>query len=220
MRFSLSLLAASFSEWWDSVFSTTEEYEHLGIAGGSGMIPSIVIGIAVGFLIAACMAIFDRRVLGDFVRQVLSHECFSEESAKTLEELGYHKNSFVRGALKSGVSLRRVVKCVEEESFLLATAKEQAEFEAEHANCDGKKPRFREPKFKMDPSVMHYYIPEDLKYVADVKFEKKGTGVHTLVLTFVLVSALAIALLFLIPDLLQMFDNMLGMFDWRSNVLT
>ena len=128
MRFSLSLLAVSLSEWWSSLFSASEEYEHLGISGESGMIPSIVIGIAVGFLVAACMAIFDRRVLGDFVRQVLSHECYSKESAKTLEELGYHKNSFVRGALKSGVSLRRVVKCVEEEEFLLNLEKERAEF--------------------------------------------------------------------------------------------
>ena len=220
MRFSLSLLAASFSDWWNSLFSASEEYEHLGISGGSGMIPSIVIGIAVGFLIASCMAIFDRRVLGDFVRQVLSHECHSKESAKTLEELGYHKNSFVRGALKNGVSLRRVIKCVEEEEFLSNLERERAEFEAAHAEPNGKKPRFQEPKFKMDPSVMHYYIPEELKYVADVKFEKKGTGVHTLVLTFILVIALAIAFLFLIPELLQMFENMLGMFDWKSNVLT
>ena len=98
--------------------------------------------------------------------------------------------------------------------------KERAEFEAAQRDSEGKKQIFHEPKFKMDPSVMHYYIPEDLKYVADVKFEKKGTGVHTLLLAFILVSALAIALLFLIPELLQMFDNMLGMFDWKSNVLT
>ncbi len=217
MTYYVSTLSASLSGWFHSLFSSSEEYENLGITGGS-MIPSIVIGIAIGFLIASCMAIFDKRVLGDFVRQVLSYECLSRESAKTLEELGYHKNSFVRGALKSGVSLRRVVKCVEEEIFLENVEKERAAYEA--AKSDEKKPKFREPKFKMDVSVMHFYIPEEMKYMADVKFEKKGTGVHTLVLAFVLVIAITFALLFFIPELLQMLDNMLGMFDWRSNVLT
>ena len=215
-----SVLAASFFEWLGGIFSTSEEYENLGITGGGSMLPSIVVGIAIGFLIASCMAIFDRRVLGDFVRQVLSYECFSRESAKTLEELGYHKNSFVRGGLKNGATLRRVVKCVEEEVFYEKVEAARVEFEKAHADDGKRKPKFREPKFKMDPSVMHYYIPEEMKYTADVRFEKKGTGVHTLVLSFVLIAAITVALLFLIPELLQMFDNVLGMFDWRSNVLT
>ena len=220
MIYPFSFLTASFSKWLDNIFSTSGDYEHLGISGESNMLPSIVIGIAIGFLIASCMVIFDKRVLGDFVRQLLSYECLSKESAKTLEELGYHKNSFVRGALKNGVSLRRVVKCVEEEEFLRSVEKLRAEHEASEGASNGKKVKYQEPKFKMDPSVMHFYIPEEMKYTADVKFEKKGTGVHTLILSFVLVIAVAVALLFLIPELLQMFDNMVGIFDWKSNVLT
>lgn len=220
-----SLLAASFTEWWDNFyqthFSTSGDYENLGISDGGIMsLESIVIGIAVGFFIASCMAIFNRRVLGDFVRQVLSSECHSPESAKTLEELGYHKNAFIRGSLKGGVSLRRVIKCVEEEAFYAEVAKKRAEFEAKHANSQGKAPKFREPKFEVPLLSRHYYIPEELKYIADVKFEKKGTNWIVLVLAFVLFAAIAVGFLLAVPELLQMLDNMIGMFDWRSDVLT
>lgn len=220
-----SVLAASFSEWWDTFystyFSTSGDYENLGITDG-GIMPleSIVIGIAIGFFIACCLAIFNRRVLGDFVRHVLSNECLSPESAKTLEELGYHKNAFIRGSLKNGVSLRRVIRCVEEEEFNAEVAKKRAEFEAENAEKGKKAPKFREPSFKTDLSLRHYYIPEEKKYVAETKFEKKGTGWPELILAFVLFALIAVGLLLLIPELLQMFDNMIGMFDWKSNVLT
>lgn len=220
-----SVLAASLSGWWDNFyntyFSSSGDYENLGITDGGVMpIGSIVLGIAIGFFIACCMAIFNRRVLGDFVRHVLSHECLSPESAKTLEELGYHKNAFVRGSLKRGVSLRRVIKCVEEERFNAEVAEKRAEFEAANAEKGKKAPKFREPIFKADLAQTHYYVPEDMKYVAETKFEKKGTGWPELVFAFVLFAVIAVGFLLLVPELLQMLDNMLGMFDWKSNVLT
>lgn len=217
-------LAGALSEWWSEFYDTylsTESYSYEYI-GGSGIMSlrSIIFGILIGFFVACVVTVFDRRVLGDFVRHVLHNDCLSRESAKTLYELGYHKNSIIRGSLKSGVSLRRVVKCVEEEDFNAETARKRAEFEAEHAYLGKKAPKFREQKFKMDTESMHFYIPEEMKYMADVKFEKKGTGVLTLVLAFVVFAVLALAALFFIPELLQMLDNMIGMFDWKSNVVT
>lgn len=192
-------------------------YEYINVGSG-GFLP-IVIGLLVGFFLACCATVFDRRVLGDFVRHVISNECFSKESAKTLTELGYHKNAIIRGSLKSGVSLRRVVKCVEEEQFLADVEKKRKEYEAAHAN-DRKAPAFKAPKFVMDASVMHFYIPEDLKYTADVKFEKKGTNALTLAVAFVLFLAIALVVLYLLPDILQMIDNMLGMMDSKNNIVT
>lgn len=207
----------TYSGTLSSLFDT-DSYDYRYLNFGDGGIMSIIVGLLIGFFIACCMTVFDRRVLGDFVRHVLYHECFSKESAKTLEELGYLKNSFVRGALKSGVSLRRIIKCVEEEEFLeeVRAMREAYEKEAE----DKKLPAFKEPKFKMDVSTMHFYIPEELKYTADVKFEKKGANVITLLLAFLLFAAVAAVAIMVIPELLQMLDNMLGIFDQNNNVVT
>lgn len=208
-----SYLEETWNAWFDPDLSG---YKYIGI--DSSGLRSIIFGILIGFFIACCMTVFDRRVLGDFVRHVLRNECLSKESAKTLEELGYLKNSIIRGSLRSGVSLRRVVKCVEEEEFLADVARRRAEFEAENKESKGAK--FKEPKFRLDFETAHFYIPEDMKYVADVKFEKKGANFVTLLLALLLFLALAVIAFFAVPELLQMLDNMIGIFDQKNNIVT
>ena len=219
MHHTFAVLGKSFSDFFTNLFSPDMgEYEYIGVSGS--MIRNIIVGLLCGFFLACCMTVFDRRVLGDFVRRLLYCECLSKETAMTLAELGYLKNAIIRGALRRNVSLRRVVKCVEEEEF---RSRAEAEYEALVKSCEeaGKKPPKRTvPAFKVDPSVMHFYIPEDLKYVADVKFEKKGANWVTLLVAFVLFFAIAALAIFLLPDLLQMIDNMLGQFDPKNNILT
>lgn len=57
--------------------------------------------------------------------------------------------------------------------------------------------------------AMRYYIPEELKYRADVRFEAKGNGVFALILTAVVATGLAIALIALLPTFLTIIDNLL-----------
>ena len=215
-RFSSGLSLDTFFEAVYNLFNPDfGEYEYIE----AGRIFPIIFGLLIGFLVACCATVFDRRVLGDFVRHMLQNDCVSRENAKTLAELGYLKNSIIRGSLKSGVSLRRVIKCVEEEDFLAAVEAQRAAYIEANGGEKGVKP-FKAPKFVMDTSTMHFYIPEELKYVADVKFEQKGTNALTLVLAFVLFIGIALLVVFLLPDLLQMLDNMLGMLDSKNNVLT
>ena len=78
---------------------------------------NIVFAFFIGINIAAIMAIFDKRVLGDFARKLIREEALSPETAMTLSELGYYKNTAIRSSLRSGYTLRRVVRCVEEEQY-------------------------------------------------------------------------------------------------------
>ena len=54
-----------------------------------------------------------------------------------------------------------------------------------------------------------YYIPEELKYRADVRFEEKGFGVAALLLTAVVVAGLALALIAFFPVFLSIIDNLM-----------
>ena len=78
---------------------------------------------------------------------------------------------------------------------------------------------FKAPKFKMDPSTMHYYIPEDLKYTAEFKFEKKGTDFRALLFAVAVFLVCAAFIAFFLPDLLQFIDNIIGMFDDKKNII-
>ena len=202
------------------------DYNHIEL-GNSSMIslPMILIAFFIGVNIAAIYAIFNKRVLGDFVRVLNYRDANTPETALTLEELGFHKNTAVRSSLK-GVTLRRVVRCVEEEEFLAALEKKRAEFEAARVSGnDGegesavkkgifgpKKPKFREAEFKVDLATAHFYIPESLRYTADIKFEKKGTDWMAYLAVLVITALLVVGIIWIFPDILQLIDNFITMF--------
>ena len=187
------------------------DYEHIEIAESSIItLPMVVLALVIGMCLAAVAAIFNKRYLGDFARTVISAEALSPETAQTLEQLGYLKNTTIRSSLKSGTTLQRVVKCVEEEQYYAEMQKKREEFE--QSNTD-KKVKFKEIPYKIDVSTAHFYIPEDLKYTAELKFEKKGTDWLSFILVVVGSIALALLIIWVVPELLQMTDNFLGMFN-------
>lgn len=186
------------------------DYQHIELAESSLVsLPMIVIAAVIGMCLAAIAAIFNKRYLGDFARALISVDALSPETAQTLEQLGYLKNTTIRSSLKNGTTLRRVVKCVEEEQYYAEMQKKREDFE--QTNTDPKT-KFKELPYKIDVSTAHFYIPEQLKYTAELKFEKKGTD--WLSFALVLVGSIVVGLLAIwaVPELLQMTDNFVGMF--------
>lgn len=208
-----SLLSELWEYFGNKYFpSDLGEYSNFDI-GGSSLVTFrvIVFGIFIGINLASLLAIFDKRVLGDFARTLISNDCLSPESAKTLAQLGYLKNLAVRSSLRSGYTLRRVVRCVEEEEHQQSTAQKRLEYDAAKSDDAEKKPKFKETSFKPDLSEAHFYIPEELKYVAEIKFNKKGTNWLTFLAVLVLSTAVVFLVFWLTPELLRMLDNFLTM---------
>ena len=200
--------------WEDKYFHfDLTDYQNLGLGGGGSLfsLPQMISMMLIGIIIASFATIFNKRVLGDFVRVMLQYEATSVEKAKTLEEFGYLRNSTIRQALRRNASLRRVVHCVEEENFASEVEAQRASYEERRA-ADGNLPPFVEPTFKMDVTTAHYYIAEKDKYMADIKFEKRGTNWFTFGIVVVCCVSLLIATLYLLPDIFQYMDNFVGMF--------
>lgn len=197
-----------FETWYASLDAS--QYEHLGFGTGSMIsIPIIVIGICIGLVVAAGFACYDKNRLGGFVRALVRAECLSPEGAKTLDELGYGRGAGagIRGSLKHGTVLRRVVRCVERETY-------DADVEAArlaYIEKTGSEKGFDFPLFVMDFDTAHFYIPEEEHYRAEVRFEQKGSGWRAMLLVVLVAVAVAALLLFFLPEILQMLDNMIGM---------
>lgn len=83
-------------------------WELLRKAGGSSF-ELAVWGMYFGIFLACLLALYEKRVIGGFVRTLLKKEAFSPEKAMTLQELGYGKNPFVRGALRGKTALSSLV---------------------------------------------------------------------------------------------------------------
>ncbi len=186
-------------------------YENISIAAGTGTnVTKIILGIAFGILVAGGISVYLKAKLGGFVRKLIKEGANSPENAKTLYELGYFKNAGIRRELTRGVNLSKVVKSPEEDAFRAAEAEKRTAYEEKQAE-DPTLPPFAEVEYKPNFSSARFYIPEDLRYRAEIRYDKKGSGLPLyLLVCFFTVAAVALLCRFL-PDIIQLMDNFITM---------
>ncbi len=204
-------------ELWDYFYSTylsgeSLHFENLNFGSGSMIsLSGILFGLFVGIIVASFAMVIDKRVLGEFVRKLLSEECLSPESAKTLYELGYNRKYVIRNGVRRGTTLRSVVKCREEEEYNAQIAEQRAKYE-ERRKEDDSLPPFREAPYSVNADTDHFYIPEEKKYSAEMRFEKKGTSWFAFFVVILVCIIGFVALLFVLPELLELVDEFVGSF--------
>ena len=195
-----------FRNYFETIRTT--EYENLGISSGSMItVPMIVLAIAAAIIFSSIAAIFNKTVFGNFVRTVIKSEALSKESAKTLEELGYDEKLIIRRSVRRGTNLRSVVRCVEEEEYNERTRAAREEYDK---NPDPHKPKFVDVPYQIDPDNDHFYIPEENKYKADMKFDKRGTSWGMFWVVTVITVVFSIVLLAYLPKILEIANEFFG----------
>lgn len=196
-------------------------YENLGYTSdGMLNIKTIVLGLLVGLIIASFSMVINKRVLGEFIRTLLSGGCLSPESAMTLSELGFERKYVIRNGVRRGTNIRCVVKCREEEEFYASLAKRREEYERQR-EADTSLPPFVQSEYTVNADTDHFYIPEEKKYSAEMRFDKKGTTWLGFAVIVVVSVVLFCVLLFAIPEILKLLDELVGSFDSApSNILT
>lgn len=161
------------------------ELENLNFTAASAKTATMFIWAAcIGMLLASLYNFYQRAVPGSVVRALLRAEALSAESAKTAEELGLADKPFALFELTSGVTLRRVVYRTDLAEGI----------------APGKQPCTAETRF---------YLPEESKYRAEIRFSKEGNGVVALILTALLCVGVGIALVKLLPVVLGIIDTVL-----------
>ena len=207
-----SVLANSVvQEWiaaikgWIYQFFNPELDGYTNFDFGSGQmlnIRIIIFSIFGGVLLASLYTIYVKNIVGAFVRKLLSEECLSEDRAKTLSELGYASNPFVRMALRGSLLASTVVH-----------VNGIPEGEVGQRGEDGG------PKEKNNGSVTRYYIKEEKKHIADMRFNARGSGWPTFFFV-ILVSVMCIFLIFaFLPQILRFVDNTISIFSVAGNTV-
>ena len=145
-----------------------------------------------GIIIAAIATVYSRRSIGAFVTTLLKKEVLSPDSAISLLDSGSFRSTIVRRQLCRNAYLRKVVLCCEEQAFLEEKGKDAT--------------------YKIDFTKDHFYIPEDLKYRAEFRFQTKGSGWMAVVLTTILVPILVGIICRFKPNILQFVDAIITFF--------
>ena len=149
------------------------------------IIPALILGI----ILATIATVFCRRIVGEFVRTLIKNEALSPEAGMTLLDSGAFRSTVIRHELCRSAFLRKVVFCREEQEYLSEKGKD--------AN------------YKIDFTRDHFYIPEDLKYRAENRFNPKGSGWLSAVLTVILVPVFVGLLCRFLPNILQLADSLI-----------
>ena len=193
------------------------QYQNLNLElGGSGGVINLswaIIGLCLGIILASFLAVYEKKGLGEFVRKLLDEECYTPESAKTIAALGYRKNSAVRYALRSG-SLSKVVVCTQKAEYDAQIAQKKQEYE-ENATKDS--PKFKSFSYKLNFETDTFYIPKDDSYAAEMRYDKKGSGIAAVLISIGVALLLAIFIIFILPDMLQLVDNFVGVMMPETN---
>ena len=210
-----------FEELWEYLegkyFSVdTGRYEHISIGSGSLItLQKVVLGICIGIIIAAAMACYDKNRLGSFVRSIVREQALWPEKAQTLYDLGFARNSAVKASLRSPNKLGRVVRCVEKDAYDAQVAQAREAYIAEHGNEES----FFMPQYRLDFENDHFYIPDEEHYRAEVRFDNEGSGWRAFILVCIVAVVSAALICFLLPDMIQLVDNMIGILTENDKIL-
>lgn len=216
MLFSLAASGKSFvEELWDYFVETyilgSSEYPNLGLTQNSIIsLPVIVSGIIIGALCAVIFAVYDSRVMGGFVRGMLEKGAVGKENAITLYDMGFTERSSVGRALRKSAGLRRIIHCVEEENFYAEQNRAREEHEKKREE-DPSLPEFKSAEYTFTEDE-HFYVLEDKRITAEVKYAKRGTKPWMFPIIIVISVVIFFALLIVLPYILKLTDQLIGSF--------
>ena len=182
---------AEIAAWlYDFFHPELEGYVNFDFGGGELVnIQVIIFGIFIGVFVASLYMVYVKNFVGRFVRKLLAEDCLSEEKAQTLAALGFEKDPFVRSALRG--------------SLLASTVSR-----VEQPNAEGE-----------EKQPTRYYIKEEKKYIAEMRFHARGSGWPTL-LFVLLISVISIFLIFaFLPQILRFVDNTISIFSVKGNTI-
>ena len=186
-------------------FSAASSYNHLEFYNRIMTLKTVIIGLYVGFLGGILLGFYHKVYLGGFVRKLIKKAAFSEDSALTLREAGVKNTFFLRRALIKKGTLRRICEASNEADATVETGRSKA------ARIVRRFLSFEDiPKVTYDFDKIKFYIPEEKKYAAEIRFDKKGSNPALFIVMALALTVVAFVVYMEIPELLTMLDNFLS----------
>ena len=192
-------------------------YENINLgASANQTAQTLILALMIGIILAAAASAFTRTKNNRIVRALLDQQIHTPAEGKTLMELGFFRSSYLRHELSRGVHLRRVIRCREEEEYNATEAETTAGGGGEDVtenglqNAENRTTSFKKP-YRMDFLTAHFYIPEDLRYRAEIRYTTKGSGWLMFLITLVATVVFAALACRFLPDLMRLVDGIISM---------
>lgn len=187
-------------------------YQNFDIDVNNGSLELLLWSIYVGIMLGVLASLVYRVCTHSFVSAVIDAGALDEERAVTLESLSFKGKWYIKRQLQSGSSLSRMLVCTNANEF---PKKKCNRFD-----------RFWHEKFLGDeiPTVIpfetaRFYLPEERRIAAELRYTEEGRPVRTFIISAVILAVAIFAATLVIPELLQMLDNLMTQLTPTSKYL-
>ena len=168
-----------------------------------------------GALIIGCIIVsINQMNLTLLIRKLMKIEAYTEESAKTLSELGLADNAGIKSLVNKNDG--RISKIIAVVGIKRQTYEEYMEAERKRKEARRLPPAERKAVLdslsvgEIDASNAKIYIPEDKKEYASYVYSSGNGSVVKTVLSCTLILVVAMAIILLMPTLLSLLNNILA----------
>lgn len=191
------------------MFNKPYYYNNFDVDVKSAGMMALVIGITAGLFVGIIMALICKTSAGRIVASLEKNGAVDESSAKTIRELGLERMFYVKTSLKPDSPLFKAIACVPGE--MVEVKNPLVRFW--HAFTKSPLP------MKLDYSRARFYIPEESRIAVSLRFAEEKHPVRYAVLSVVLLTAVCLFVIFALPELLVMLDNLITQLTPESNIL-
>ncbi|MBQ4066346.1 MAG: hypothetical protein IJD22_01755 [Clostridia bacterium] len=185
------------------MFDLKTYYTNFALDNSSVSLTVIVFAICIGLAIGVIFYAFSRYSAGRIVKALSVGKNNSGETAVTLADLGIKASSAVRRSLKDGQPLRK---------YILIANEDECRIESKKGFFNSVYKFFRSEDIpsRIDLSKALFYLPEDSRPTAQVRFEAKPSSIIAAFIFAVLFIACAVGISLCLPKLLELIDTMIS----------
>ena len=155
-------------------------YQNFTIPAGFDSLDLLVWGMFAGVMIGATIATVDKLFCHRMVNALIQRGAQTPEAAVALADLDIKGKWYLRHALKEGKPLRKMLAIPE---TMTAAAK---------------------------PAEIPFYLPEENRYRAESRYQNGRRPIMSLLLCGIALLVTVFFVLFIVPELLTMLDNLMG----------
>lgn len=166
------------------MFDSIINYNKLNLSElSASSLEVIVWGFCIGIVLATLLSVFYKSFTAPFIKALIQAEAFDEARAKKLDELNFSGKWYIKNELKYPFKTMR--------KYVIPAG-------------DG------ETAKKIDVENERFYLPEEKKIEAELRFTEAKKPLFAILLTTVLVIMGAVFALYAAPELIQMLNNFIS----------
>ena len=194
---------------WEQIVSYYKDMTFYNFEVNAFQLLGFVFAFGIGGIAAVLIAYIAKKRTGRIVDPLLSRGAVSPQTAISAQDGGFSSPRALRMLIR-GKMLRKTVSVIGDDEEATENA---AEKDTKASKSKNKAPSVRELEAAAAARLLtcRFYIPEEKREQALRRFSGKRNSLASLIISVLLVAALAVGLYFCLPFILQLTDNFLTM---------